>query len=121
MKSMNLENCKKVREILENELPAIFEQHGLKFELGNASYDSNYMKFSNFRIMPKDALSEEESLLIKYNNHLDLNKVARDNGRRIKLIGYKPRRSKFPYLVVDINTNKQYKYTREYVERIFAK
>ena len=122
---ITLENAKKIRQILDNELPEILDKYDLKFELGNITYDdfSNFLKFTNFRIMPKDALSEEESLLIKYNHDIfDLDRVVKVNGKRVKLFGYKPRRRKFPYVVIDVdNPNNKYKYTRENVEQFFLK
>lgn len=122
---ITLENAKKIRKILDNELPMIFDKYDLKFELGNITYDdySNFLKFSNFRVMPKDALSEAESLLVKYKSDIfDLNRVVTVNGKRVKLFGYKPRRKKFPYIVVDMdNPSDKYKYSKEHVHQFFLK
>jgi hypothetical protein len=122
---ITLENAKKIRKILENELPSILEKYGLKFELGNITYDdyAHWVKFNNFRIVPKDALSEEEALLVKFKSDVfDLDKIVQVGGKKVKLFGFKPKRRKFPYIVVDVeNPNNKYKYTEEYAKQFFSK
>ena len=124
---MNRTNAKLVREILNEKLPSILKEYGLSFELGNARFDDDGVKFTGFKLSVKGALSESEKAL-KYElesrdsmewKMLDQNKIARLDGMDIALVGFKPRATKKPFIIRDLNTNKEYVIGESLAERLF--
>jgi len=124
---MNRTNAKLVREILEEKLPSILKEHGLSFELGNARYDDDGVRFTGFRLSVKGALSETEKALrdelqtrdrMKF-KMLDPNKIAKLDGMDISLVGFKPRARKKPFIIQDLNSDNQYVIGEELAERLF--
>ena len=125
---MNRTNAKLVREILEEKLPTILKEHGLSFELGNAKYDDDGVRFTGFRLSVKGALSETEKALRdelnfrnSYGVKLDQNKIAKLDGMDISLIGFKPRARKNPFVIQDLNSDNQYVIGVPLAERLFKK
>lgn len=125
---MNRTNAKLVREILEDKLPTILKEHGLSFELGNAKYDDDGVRFTGFRLSVKGALSETEKALRdelnfrnSYGVKLDQNKIAKLDGMDISLIGFKPRARKNPFVIQDLNSDNQYVIGVPLAERLFKK
>ena len=125
---MNRTNAKLVREILEDKLPTILKEHGLSFELGNAKYDDDGVRFTGFRLSVKGALSETEKALRdelnfrnSYGVKLDQNKIAKLDGMDISLIGFKPRARKNPFIIQDLNSDNQYVIGVPLAERLFKK
>ena len=124
---MNRTNAKLVREILNEKLPSILQEYGLSFELGNARFDDDGVKFTGFKLSVKGALSESEKAL-KYElesrdsmewKMLDQNKIAKLDGMDIVLVGFKPRATKKPFIIRDLNTNKEYVIGESLAERLF--
>ena len=124
---MNRTNAKLVREILNEKLPSILQEYGLSFELGNARFDDDGVKFTGFKLSVKGALSESEKAL-KHElesrdsmewKMLDQNKIARLDGMDIALVGFKPRATKKPFIIRDLNTNKEYVIGESLAERLF--
>ena len=99
---MNRTNAKLVREILNEKLPSILKEYGLSFELGNARFDDDGVKFTGFKLSVKGALSESEKALrdeLQTRDSmewkmLDQNKIAKLDGMDIALVGFKPRATK---------------------------
>ena len=108
-----------VREIssdIVTALAAVEEKHGVKIDRGNASFTGN-----NFSLKIKvAAISEDGDVLTKEAQDYDLyadahdlpkrNTVLNVHGRRLKMVGFKPRSTKFPVLVEDLDAEKTYKY-----------
>jgi hypothetical protein len=124
---MNRTNAKLVRVILEDRLPSILKEHGLSFELGNARYDDDGVKFTGFKISVKGALSEAEKALrdelqtrdrMKF-KMLDQSKIAELDGMDISLVGFKPRARKKPFIIQDLNSGNQYVIGEKLAERLF--
>ena len=125
---MNRTNAKLVREILNDKLPSILNEHGLSFELGNARFDEDSVRFVGFRLSVKDALSETEKALREelnfrnsYGVELDQNKIAKLDGMDISLVGFKPRARKKPFVIQDLNSDNQYVIGEELAEKLFKK
>jgi hypothetical protein len=125
---MNRTNAKLVREILNDKLPSILNEHGLSFELGNARFDEDSVRFVGFRLSVKDALSETEKALKEelnfrnsYGVELDQNKIAKLDGMDISLVGFKPRARKKPFVIQDLNSDNQYVIGEELAEKLFKK
>ena len=124
---MNRTNAKLVREILNEKLPSILQEYGLSFELGNARFDDDGVKFTGFKLSVKGALSESEKAL-KYElesrdsmewKMLDQNKIAKLDEMDIALVGFKSRATKKPFIIRDLNTNKEYVIGELLAERLF--
>ena len=125
---MNRANAKLVREILNDKLPSILNEHGLSFELGNARFDEDSVRFVGFRLSVKDALSETEKALREelnfrnsYGVELDQNKIAKLDGKDFSLVGFKPRARKKPFVIQDLNSDNQYVIGEELAEKLFKK
>ena len=124
---MNRTNAKLVREILNEKLPSILQEYGLSFELGNARFDDDGVKFTGFKLSVKGALSESEKALrdeLQTRDSmewkmLDQNKIAKLDGMDIALVGFKPRATKKPFIIRDLNTNKEYVIGESLAERLF--
>ena len=123
---MNKANAQLVRKILNENLPLILEEHGLSFELGNAAYDDDGVKFTGFRLSVKGALSETEKALKNelkfrdsYGLKLDQSKIAKLSGMNVSLIGYKPRARKNPFLIQDLDTCKEYVISEQVAIELF--
>jgi len=126
---MNKEKAKEIRSILEKELPAILEKHGLEVKLGGSQYDDmyNFVKYPKFTIIPigQRSMIEQDldyhlSLTNGTDRELDRNKVYNLNGSNYQLFGYKYSSPKFPYICINVDTNEQYKFTRKAVQEMFS-
>ena len=128
IETMSKGNIQKIRSMIEDSLFVIMEDHGLKFELGNGSYDSDSVKFNGFRISLVDSLNPEEKALQgqidfrrKYDGlvTLDDSIIAEDRGQQFKLVGFKPRARKKPFIIEDIKTSGRYVCSESMAERLF--
>ena len=128
IETMSKGNIQKIRSMIEDSLFVIMEDHGLKFELGNGSYDDDSVKFNGFRISLSHALSPEEKALKgqidfrrKYDGlvTLDDSIIAEDRGQQFKLVGFKPRARKKPFIIEDIKTGGRYVCPESMAERLF--
>ena len=127
VKKMDRTTIRHIREILEDNLPSIMEENNLKFDLGNGSYDDDSVKFQ-FRISLSHALPPEEKALkqvldfrrtFKTAVTLDDSIIAEDRGQQFKLVGYKPRARKKPFIIEDIKTGGRYVCPESMAERLF--
>ena len=128
IETMSKGNIQKIRSMIEDSLFVIMEDHGLKFELGNGSYDSDSVKFNGFRISLVDSLNPEEKALkgeIDFRRSygslvtLDDSIIAEDRGQQFKLVGFKPRARKKPFIIEDIKTGGRYVCPESMAERLF--
>jgi tRNA splicing ligase len=130
IETMNRENAKLIREILQQELTPILEAYGLEFEMGNIGYDDDSAKINGFKVktqggktqIQKD-LDHDLSWREKFTAvvTLDADIVHKIEGMQLMLVGFKPRARKRPYIASDINTGKNYDLTTEQAEKWFAK
>jgi len=127
VKKMDVTTVRQIRQILEDNLPSIMEENNLKFDLGNGSYDDDSVKFQ-FRISLLHALSPEEKALkgqIDFRRSydglvtLDDSIIAEERGQQFKLVGYKPRARKKPFIIEDIKTGGRYVCPESMAERLF--
>ena len=112
--------CKLLKSELENTLNDLSQELGVSFEIGRCTYGSNRAAFKVTAIAA-GAVSETMAALrgaAKANN-LDINKIVAYNGSEWKLVGFKTRAPKRPYLVKNLNTGQEYIFPREFVEREF--
>ena len=127
VKKMDRTTIRHIREILEDNLPSLMEENNLKFNLGNATYDDDSVKFQ-FRISLSHALPPEEKALkqqlnfrkaVDYVVTLDDSIIAEETGQQLKLVGFKPRASKKPFIIEDIKTGSRYICSESMAERLF--
>jgi hypothetical protein len=125
---MNRANAKLVREILNDKLPSILNEYGLSFELGNAKFDEDGVRFTGFRLSVKGALSETEKALREelefrnsYGIELDQNKTANFDGMDVSLVGFRPKAKKYPFVIQNLNSDKQYAIKEALAEKLFKK
>ena len=128
VKKMDRTTISHIRQILEDNLPSMMEENNLKFDLGNATYDDDSVKFNGFRISLSHALSQEEKALKQQLNFrktydhvvtLDDSIIAEDRGQQFKLVGFKPRARKKPFIIEDIKTGGRYVCPESMAERLF--
>lgn len=121
--------AKLIREELEEILTEPLKNHGLKFELGNAGYDGDSVKFNDFRISLLDALTKDEKLLKQeldwrnqssYSLSLDGEKIFNQGSKSYKLCGFRPRASKRPFIIIDLNSEQEYVISEKEAERMFG-
>jgi hypothetical protein len=129
METMNKKNAQLLREILKDVLTEPLKNHGLKFELGNARFDNDSVKFNGFVISLEGGLSQEEKDLkqeLEWRSEyphlieLDSNRVAENQGKQYTLVGYKPRARKNPFIVREMQSMKDYVISEKNAERLFA-
>ena len=127
VKKMDRTTISHIRQILEDNLPSMMEENNLKFDLGNATYDDDSVKFQ-FRISLSHALPPEEKALKQVLDFrrtfetavtLDDSIIAEDRGQQFKLVGYKPRARKKPFIIEDIKTGGRYVCPESMAERLF--
>ena len=120
---------KSLRSLIETTLTDTLKEKGFRFELGNASYDSDSVKFTGFRISFADALTQEQKALqqmltmrrqASWEKTLDGNKIGYDRGVGYLLVGYKPRASKKPWLIESVEDGGQYVAPNSMIERMFG-
>ena len=125
---INPETIKQVRQIIKDSLSDIMEDNNLKFELGNATYDDDSFKFTGFRISLSNGKTEEEKSLeaeldyrqtSPYAFNLDASIVATESGRKFKLVGFKKRARKKPFVIQDIKTNDKFVCSESMAVRLF--
>ena len=128
MSNMTKLQIKSLRLLIETTLTDTLKEKGFRFELGNASYDSDSVKFTGFRISFADALTQEEKALeqmlivrrqASWEKTLDGNKIGYDRGVGYLLVGYKPRARKKPFIIEDIKTGGRYVCPESMAERMF--
>tara|TARA_R110000787_G_scaffold47864_1_gene115778 strand:+ start:268 stop:687 length:420 start_codon:yes stop_codon:yes gene_type:complete len=115
---INPETIKQVRQMINDSLSVIMEENNLRFELGNATYDDDSFKFTGFRISLLDAPTEEQKALerelkdrrkSRYDIALDSSIIGKDSrNKEYKLVGFKPRARKKPFIIQDIKSGERY-------------
>jgi len=125
---INPKTIKDIRQLISDSLAVILEDNNLRMDLGNGSYDDDSVKFNGFRISLSNALSPEEKALkgqIDFRRSydglvtLDDSIIAEDRGQQFKLVGFKPRARKKPFIIEDIKTGGRYVCPESMAERLF--
>ena len=128
IETINKQTISQIRQLVEDSLSVILEDNNLRMELGNASYDNDSVKFTGFRISLANALTQEEKALkneLEYRRAfeprvtLDDSIVGSDRGQQFKLVGFKPRSTKKPFIIEDIKTGGRYVCPESMAERMF--
>ena len=93
-----------------------------KINVGSCTYNCGEATYK-VTILLDGALTKEQKDLRDmaglYN--FDLDKIGNTQGMKFKLVGYKTKAPKMPWIVVDTLTNIEYKLTHDQAERLFKK
>lgn len=119
---LNRKLVKNLRAVLDDALNdnESFEQFIV--EVGSANFSDTEVTFKvNLRI--KGAKSQSEKELEDWAGiyKLDLNKVARLDGKEFKLSGYRRRARKKPFLIKDLQNGGEYIISDDMAKKYFAK
>ena len=119
---LNRKLVKNLRAVLDDALNdnESFEQFIV--EVGNANFSDTEVTFKvNLRI--KGAKSQSEKELEDWAGiyKLDLNKVARLDGKEFKLSGYRRKARKKPFLIKDLQNGGEYIISDDIAKKYFAK
>jgi hypothetical protein len=116
---LNRKIVKEMRSVLENKLTDL---DNFEVEVGSANFSDTEVTFKvNLRI--KGAKSQSEKELEDWAGiyKLDLNKVARLDGKEFKLSGYRRRARKKPFLIKDLQNGGEYIISDEIAKKYFGK
>lgn len=126
---INPKTIKQIRVIIEQSLKDVMKDNNLRFELGNATYDEDSFKFTGFRIALADALTPEQKDLKQiidmrrkadWLKTIDDTKIGYDRSVAYKLVGYKSRARKKPFIIEAVKDGQQYVSSESWVERVFG-
>ena len=116
---LNRKIVKEMRSVLEDKLTDL---DNFVVEVGSANFSDTEVTFKvNLRI--KGAKSQSEKELEDWAGiyKLDLNKVARLDGKEFKLSGYRRRARKKPFLIKDLQNGGEYIISDDIAKKYFAK
>ena len=104
-----------------NEVLAKTNIDGIEITLGNATFDSDNATFK-LKLKVEGALSHDEQALQQMSKlmNLDTTKETTIDGMRCKLVSYKNKAPKFPWVIQDLDTSKRYKLQNFQVQAYFG-
>ena len=121
---------KKTCQVLRKELQRVIEEskdydslnNQFDIKVGNASFDSQEVTFK-LTLRLKDAERKESMDLNRYANLYDVvpQKVADVHGIKYKLVGYRVKARKQPFIVLNLTNNKEYLFTEDLGRKHFGK
>ena len=122
--SLNKSSAKEIRQLLNDVLTPVLKEHNLELAQGNLTYCEDYIRFAGFTIKVIGSKTEEMRALLDYNSYtnvkLDTEKVANIDKQQCKLIGFKTRSPKYPFLIEMIATGRKAKISLAVAERHFG-
>jgi hypothetical protein len=121
---------KKTCQVLRNELQRIIEEskdydslnNQFDIKVGNASFDSQEVTFK-LTLRLKNAERKESMDLNRYADlyNVEPQKVADVHGIKYKLVGYRVKARKQPFIVLNLTNNKEYLFTEDLGRKHFKK
>jgi hypothetical protein len=121
---------KKTCQVLRNELQRIIEEskdydslnNQFDIKVGNASFDSQEVTFK-LTLRLKNAESKESMDLDRYADlyNVEPQKVADVHGIKYKLVGFRVKARKQPFIVLNLTNNKEYLFTEDLGRKHFKK
>ena len=121
---------KKTCQILREELQRVIEESKdydslnkqFDIKVGNASFD-NYEVTFKLTLRAKNIESKESMDLDRYADLYNVvpQKVADVHGIKYKLVGYRVKARKQPFIVLNLTNNKEYLFTEDMGKRFFRK
>ena len=117
---INRTTLKEIRNHIQSKLDEL--DLGLKLELGNCSYSTDYATFKlNIQVEGGKSKEEQELEQVAMMRGLDLTKIWNEGSKQFKLHGYKTRARKKPFIVIDIKTQTEYVINDKVAEKYFSK
>ena len=128
IKEINPATIGAIREIIKDSLGVIMEDNGLVLDFGNATYDKDSVKFTNFKVRLANADNEMMKFLKQENEYrvmheekpFDLEKEGTMNGQQYTLVGYNRRARKMPYIVKRVIGGGEFKIAELTAIRMFV-
>ena len=121
---------KKTCQVLRNELQRIIEEskdydslnNQFDIKVGNASFDSQEVTFK-LTLRLKNAERKESMDLNRYADlyNVEPQKVADVHGIKYKLVGFRVKARKQPFIVLNLTNNKEYLFTEDLGRKHFKK
>lgn len=107
MKAFNKVTCKVLRAALEEAVKSVEETHKIKIKIGNMGYSANGDNVS----IKVEAVAEggNDKYATDYNRYRSMHNLPRlgtiiqTGGKVFKLVGFKPRATKYPVIAQDEN------------------
>ncbi len=123
--SLNKSSAKEIRQLLNDVLTPVLKEHNLELAQGNLTYCEDYIRFAGFTIKVIGSKSEEMRALEDYNSYtfgkkIDTEKVATISGKRCKVVGFKSRSPKYPFIIQLVDSGKQAKISEALAESKFG-
>ena len=106
--------------LVEEDLKALDDNYDIT--VGNASFD-NYEVTFKLTLRAKNVESKESMDLNRFAYLYDVvpQKVADVHGIKYKLVGYRVKARKQPFIVLNLTNNKEYLFTEDMGKRFFGK
>ena len=106
--------------LVEEDLKALDDNYDIT--VGNASFD-NYEVTFKLTLRAKNVESKESMDLNRYADLYNVvpQKVADVHGIKYKLVGYRVKARKQPFIVLNLTNNKEYLFTEDMGKRFFGK
>jgi hypothetical protein len=97
---INANFCKSFRKEIEEVLSALEKKHNLKFRVGNMRYTSSTVSIKlDAAVVSEDGVVETPEFRALKVIHPELvNKTVSVGGESMKIIGYKPRSPRYPFI-----------------------
>ena len=121
---------KKTCQVLREELQRVIEESKdydslnkqFDIKVGNASFDSHEVTFK-LTLRLKNVESKYSMDLDRYADlyNVEPQKVADVHGIKYKLVGYRVKARKQPFIVLNLTNNKEYLFTEDMGKRFFGK
>ena len=118
-----------IRGKLQNLLEENVGSHMLEdydVHVGNASFTDTEVTFKlSVKVKgskPKEERDLEEymSVISKWGDNWDRDRVVNYRGMDLKLVGYKRANRKYPFILQDVKTSKRYKFPTDWVSNNFS-
>ena len=117
---------KDLRDILNNVLNDNERLEHFDVHVGNASFTDTEVTFKlNVKVKgskPKEETDLEEymSVISKWGDNWDRDRIVNYRGMDLKLVGYKRANRKYPFILEDLKTSKRYKFPTDWVNNNFS-
>lgn len=129
IETINPQSINDIRQIIKDSLNVILEDNGLVLDFGNATYDDDSVKFTNFKVrlanadteMMKMLKQENEFRIVQGRTIFDLEAEGTMNGRQYTLVGFNNRARKMPFIVRRVIGGGEYKIAEHTALRMFGK
>ena len=126
--TINPQSISDIRQIIKDSLNVILEDNGLVLDFGNATYDDDSVKFTNFKVRLANADTEMMKMLKQENKYrnmhgeetFDLRVEGTMNGKQYTLVGFNNRARKMPFIVRRVVGGGEYKIAEHTALRMFG-